>query len=352
MKRRQFNLALGGSLVALQLALVTGCKGEAPLASVELAPDHPDARRALDQLSESLSGIDFVGPVCDRRLGEADPLGALLQRLDPADGNLIPAVQARMARDFQAGELLDIDGWKLSVSECLLLAGAARLQGLSEPRLTEASGFSDAEFIQIERWGPDATIEGEIFNPIGNGRGGFWLRVNGDVNGSMRLELDGVELATHFELGVITASLEPEYMDEVIHRPGAYELALLDKSRRLRQTVGVLTVAERPPPAILDDGTESTVFCQLGQWGPDVAVEGEAFNRQPDGAAGFWVHVGCAPRSAVLELDGVVLRTTVRPGLVTARVEHFAELGRGEHPLVLVDPVSGERLKVGDLTIQ
>jgi hypothetical protein len=245
-----------------------------------------------------------------------------------------------------------VDGWRLSYSECLLLAGAARLKGLSEPRIAGASALREAEFITVERWGPDRTIEGELFNPQSEGRAGLWLRVDGEVNGAMRLEFDGTELATHFEPGVITGSLDPAYAQEVIARPGVYELALLDKSRQQRQTVGVFTVTARPPAARLADGSVSTAFCELGEWGPQTALVGEAFNRQPDGSAAFWVHVGCAPEDAFLELDGVALPTSLRPGLATARVSHFAELKRGRHPLELVDPDSGERLRVGELTIQ
>jgi len=348
MKRREFTTVLGYGWIGLNLGLLAGCGGQ----DSAVAPVDPGARAAIDRLAGELGGIDFIGPVCDRRIGSGDPLAELLERLPRDAVSLIEAVQKRIAEDFRSDEVLEIDGWKLSRSECLLAAGAARMRGLSEARRAGEAEYRDETFMEIERWGPDNTIQGEIFNPIGNGRGGFWLRVNGPVNGSMRLVLDGVELATHFEPGVITASLEPAYMDEVIATPGAYELMLIDKSRMLRQTVGVLQVSERPPMATLDDGTISTVFCEVERWGPDLAVLAEAFNRQPDGSAAFWVRIGCAPNTAVLQLDGVELATTVRPGLVTARVPHYAELERGQHPVVIFDPDSGERLTIGNLEIQ
>ena len=86
---------------------------------------------------------------------------------------------------------------------------------------------------------------------------------------------------------------------------------------------------------------------------PLSAVVGEAFNRQPDGSAGFWLHIGCAPKSAVMVLDGVELPTTVRSDMmITARVEHFASLERGQYPLVLLDRASGEKLPIGSLAVQ
>jgi len=352
MKRREFNRALGGSVIALQLGLLAGCgRSDAPVVLAGSVQD-ANARAALDEVAGSLSGIEFVGPVCDRRLAVSDPLGVLLEELRSQSGSVLDALRASFAMDFERSDVVEIDGWRLSRSECLLLAGAARLQGLSEARAASAGGFRDEAFIDIELWGPDRTIEGEIFNPIGNGRGGFWLRVNGQVNGSMRLQLDGVELATHFEPGVITASLEPDYMDRIIAQPGVYELVLLDKSRRLRQSVGFLTVAARPSMAVLADGSTSKVFCALEGWGPQTAVLGEAFNRQPDGIAAFWVRIGCASREAVLMLDEVALPTTVRSDLVTARVPHHADLGRGHHTLELFDRASGELLEIGTLEIQ
>lgn len=350
MKRREFNGMLGFGLIGMNLGLLAGCGGE-DSASTVANPD-TDPRGVLQSLATELRGIDFIGPVCDRRLAVADPIGELLNRL-PLDGrSMLEAIEIRYAEDFRTGEIIEIDGWKLSRSECLLAAAAARMQGLSEARLAVASGYQDSRFMEIEHWGPNVTTQGDIFNPIGNGRGGFWLRVNSPVNGSMRLVLDGVVLATHFEPGVITASLEPDYMDQIIAEPGVYELALVDESRKLRQSVGMLTVKERPPMATLEDGRVSTVFCEVDRWGPAQAVVDEAFNRQPDGSAAFWVRIGCAPRESVLLLDGVELATMVRSDLVTARVPHYADLERGYHSLVLVDPGSGERLTIGALEVQ
>lgn len=352
MKRREFNRLVGGSVVAAQLGLLADWGRGDDVAEPASAAGAAELRAALDKLAESLAGIEYIGPVCDRRLGVADPLGELLEIIDGYRGTLVEALRTQFSKDFGSGDVVDIDGWRLSRSECLLVAGSARLKGLSEAQTASAGEFRDQKFIDIEKWGPDRTVEGQIFNPIGNGRGGFWLRVNGQVNGSMRLELDGVEMTTHFEPGVITASLEPDFMDRIIGKPGIYELALVDKSRRLRQTVGFLTVAERPPMATLADGSTSTVFCTVDRWGPSQAVAGEAFNRQPDGSAAFWVRIGCAPPGAVLVLDGVELPTVVRSELVTARVPHFADLPRGQYPLELFDRASGERLLIGALEIQ
>jgi len=351
MKRREVTKAVAYGWVGLQFGLLAGC-GEREGSQLAISPADGKALQYLRHLASELRGVEFVAPVCFRRLQVEEPLERLLASLSADAETVVDALRYRVARDYEEGRVVDIDGWKLSRGECLLLAGAAEVQGLAEASELPAQPFVEQPFMDIESWGPKRTIKGEIFNPIGNGRGGFWMRISSPVNGSMRLVLGGQELATHFEPGVITASLEPDYMERIISSPGVHELVLVDKSRQLRQQVGFLTVVERPPMATRADGSTSEVFCEAGSWGPDRAVEGEAFNRQPDGAAGFWVHIGCAPRTSVLTLDGIDLPTSVQSGLVTARVEHFEELGRGEHAVAIHDPASGETLAIGNLVVQ
>lgn len=350
MKRREFTRSLGYTWIGLNFSLLLGCRDDHP--AFEIGPSDAGAIGALESLAGDLKGVEFVAPVCARRVEASAPLQQLRASLPEDSENLLEALRVQVAADFDSGRIVDIDGWKISLSECLLLAGAAQVQGLTSASVLAEKPFREQDFMTIELWGPDRSLQGEIFNPVGNGRGGFWLRVASPVNGSMRLLLDGRELATHFEPGVITASLDPDFMQEVIAEPGVHELVLIDKSRRLQQSVGFLEVVERPPMATLPDGSRSSVFCEPGSWGPRTAVVGEPFNRQPDGSAGLWLHIGCAPDSAVLVLDGVELPTTVRSDMLTARVEHFAQMERGEYPLIIRDRESGEKLPVGNLTIQ
>lgn len=349
---RRTLLQLGGlSFVGLQLGLLAGCEKQAESA-LATAVDSPRAEKALRELAASLAGIEFVGPVCRREFPDEDTTRILLERLDgTGDRSLEEALGQRIARDHRDGERIDIGGWQLASTECLLLAVAARTQGLGEPRRAEMPDLRFESFAEIERWGPKETIEGEIFNPIGNGRGGFWVRIDEPVPGSTRLVLDGVELATHFEPGVVTASLEPGYMDEIIAEPGMHELMMVDTARNVAQRVGHLTVRPMPPAATLDNGRKSEVFCEIERWGPDHAPQGQAFNEQPDGSAAFWVRIGCAPESAELVLGDTALPTTVRSGIVTARVPHYDQLSVGGHTLVLRDQASGEKLTLGTLTI-
>ena len=347
MRRRTLLQTAGLSFVGLQLGLLSGCGGDTDPA-LDHAPSEEGAMKALRQLAARLEGIEFVGPVCASEINDPAPLATLLERLQTTSATTLElALLTSIENDFTEGERIDIAGWQLSRTECLLLAAAAAEQGLSEPQRSERGKLIFEDFAQIEHWGPEETIEGEIFNPIGNGRGGFWVRVADSVPGSTRLVLDGVELATHFEPGVVTASLEPDYMEQVIAKPGMYPLLMVDTARNIAQKIGYLTVRPRPPAAKLADGSESKVFCQVERWGPDHANQGQAFNEQPDGSAAFWIRIGCAPESARVLLDGNVLPTTVRTGLVTARVPDYGNLSRGDHELTLHDPESGERLGIG-----
>jgi hypothetical protein len=351
MRRRALLKTTGLTVIGLQFGLLAGCSDEAvdPLA---IAPSDPGAPAALRALAARLEGIDFVGPVCVDELGEAEPLDTLLARLRQTSGaSLEDALSSALEEDFATGDRLDIAGWQLARTECLLLAAAATAQGLREPARAERSDLRFEDFAAIEGWGPDETIEGEIFNPIGNGRGGFWIRVADTVPGSTRLVLDGVELATHFEPGVVTASLDPDHMERVVATPGMVPLLMVDTARNIAQRVGYLTVRPRPPAATLADGSRSEVFCEVERWGPDHAPQGQAFNEQPDGSAAFWVRIGCAPAGAVLVLDGTPLETSVRTGLVSARVPHYAELAAGDHRLQLRDPASGEILDIGTFRV-
>lgn len=351
MQRRTLLQTGGLSLVALQFGLLTGCDRHEGSALVTPISDSK-ASDALREIASSLEGIDFIGPICADEFPDADLVGQLHTRLSDSGETLLgEALSTRIALDFSQADQIDISGWQLARTECMLLALAARQRGLSQPVRQDQPTLSFEDFVEIDRWGPQETIEGEIFNPVGEGRGAFWVRTNHPVPGSVRLVLDGVELATHFQPGVVTASLAPDHVEQVIAEPGMHSLVMVDTARNIAQRVGYLTVRARPEAAILDNGEVSTVFCVVERWGPDHAVQGEAFNQQPDGGAAVWVRIGCAPESAQLVLGDVTLPTTVGSSAVTARVPHFADLKLGDHVLRIEDPSTKEALTIGTLRI-
>lgn len=353
MQRRWLLKSTGLALIGLQTATLTGCNRSTETAQSAQQPQSDQVvdlspRGQLDEIASNLEGVEFVGPVCVDETMANDPLAELLERL-PASSSM--AITERfsnsMALDYANNEVFDIGGWQLSRSECLLLAGAALAQGLREPTQSREQNLVFEDFVNVERWGPDETIEGEIFNEVGDGRGAFWVRVAEPVPASTRMVLGETTLATHFEPGVMTASLEPTHTQSIISSPGMHQLVMVDIATNRAQVLGHLTVRRKPPAAILADGRTSSVFCEVERWGPDHAPLGQAFNEQPDGSAAFWVRIGCAPETAVLELDSRPLPTTVRSGLVTARVPFYADLSTDDHSLAIYDQESGERLQIG-----
>jgi len=351
---RRDLIRLGGmALVTHPMALLTGC-GESVPPDPFARPGDPAASAALRAMMQSLDGIAYFGPVCRASEGGSRSLAQLEDLLQGrSEDSLIAALQNLMAEDFSGGRTAEIDGWVMSRTECLIAAAAAKAQGLREASEATPDTYAEAVIAAVIDWGPQSTFTGVLFNPVGNGRGGFWVRIEDSVPGSVRLALGAKEIVTHFQPGVVTGSLEPEFMDQVLSQPAAYPLQLRDRARRLQQTLGDFVVTAPPAMALLPDGTHSSVFCEIGAWGPQAVAQGAAFNEQADGSAAIWVAIGCmAPVDVQLLLAGEALPTDRHLELVTARVPHYASLARGTHELWLVDERSGERLQVGLLQVQ
>jgi len=349
MKRRDFLLASGALGLGLTQPLLFGCaqRGESAL-QVEVAGEA--AADALRRLAAAMQGVGFVGPTCRQRLAldSVELTQALLQRLRATgQARLGDALHAVIAEDFARAEIEDIAGWQLSRSECLLAALAAHEQGLQTAQTYGLADIRDGVFVQIDNWGPQSTVRGQVFNRQPDGHGGIWIRAY-NAPAATQLWFENTPLYTIVGPEVLTSGLHGDLLEEVIQTPGSYRLSLVDPIQRLRQPLGTFIVEEAKPLAVLVDGSMSTVFCQVEGWGPDSTKAGEVFNPQPSGSAAFWVRIGCAPGTAQLLLGDWPLITTVHSGLVTAQVPNFAELGPGVYPLLLHDHDSGERLLIGE----
>lgn len=350
--RRDFVRSGGLVLIGLKTGLLVGCRRDRPPALDTPLAD-ADLEAALRSLAGEFSGIDFVGPQCLIGI-EPDRLAPdLVEALRDTGADVLGgAIQAATRADFAEGRIRDLADWQLSETECALAALAAMVQGLDTPVLAESGAMTELEFVEVERWGPRETYQHRVFNPQPNGGGGFWVQFVGDAPGSTRLAVNGEELQTHVGAQVITAGLDADEIQALIAEPGRYSITLVDKARGRIQTLGHFKVHPEAESAVLQDGSVSEVFCEVERWGPKYTDRGDAFNEQPDGSSGFWVRIGCAPGNARLELAGRRLPTTVRTGLVTARVDFYADLEPGTHELRLIDPDSGERLMVGEFAVR
>lgn len=343
MDRREFFSV--PALLLAPAAWLTGCSESLPEVA-RLPPDHPEAEAALRMLARDLRGVGYIGPVCLQRRRNASA-GALLQLLRHSGATTLEAaLQSVIAADFREGRVEDVAGWQLSATECELAALAALEQDLVVPETYDLEQWTEATLVEVRGWGPQGTTMGEVFNPQADGHAGIWIQAD-DAPASIQFSFAGRLRATTVFPDVITSGLAGDLLEEIIHVPGEYPVALVDTSRGLIQSLGTFVVRAPPRPAVLEDGRPSTVFCSINGWGPNTAEAGEAFNRQPNGMAAFWVRTDCAPATARLVLDDVPLPSTVTSNTVTARVPHYAELEPGDLVLRLHDPASNESLKVG-----
>ena len=343
MDRREFLSV--PALLLVPAGWLAGCSESLPEVA-QLAPDHRGAEAALRTLARHLRGVNYVGPVCLQRRPDAGAR-ALLEPLRRSGApTLEAALQSVIAADFREGRVEDVAGWQLSATECELAALAALEQGLTVPSTYDLEQWTEGTLVEVRGWGPQATTAGEMFNPQPDGHAGIWIQAD-NAPASVQFWFAGRLRATAVFPNVITSGLAGDLLEEVIHTPGEYPVALVDTSRGLTQSLGTFVVRAPPRPALLEDGRTSKIFCTVDGWGPHYAGAGEAFNRQPNGVAAFWVRTDCAPATARLVLDDVPLPTTVTPNTVTAQVPHYAQLGPGTWPLRLHDPDTNEWLDVG-----
>jgi len=340
--------SIRGSLLLGSWPLLSACREE----SSQALP-----RQSLGDYASAMLAISFIGPTCIERSGfdagtsDAQVIselnGALQARIDQTapDSEIPEALDALIRSDFEAGRLVEVDGWQLSATECSLAALAAAIQGIRSPQTPQPDEVRLGTVAKIVDWGPRSTLQGKKFNEQADGHCGLWFKTEG-APASTAVLFDGVPQATQIYPDLLTSGISGQQMHEVLSHPGVYPVELLDRSRQIRQPVGEFEVV--PSAASVAPGQAAA--CGIFTWGPTTAAAGQPFNEQPGGASAFWVKTDCAVTGAVLELDGEPLKTTLYPQKLTASVPAGHKLGPGEHPLTLLLP-GGERLPVGMLRV-
>ena len=320
--RRTFILGMGAGSVVTMGSLSWFWR--APPLSLE---------QQLDGLLMELRGISrSVEIVRATRSGNHDSYRWLLDRLHSSGGagSINDRLQTLIKQDFSSGQLCELDGWKLSETECALIAAATTAR-------TYKPEAADLPWLSVDDWGPRTTTRGVVFNPQTDGHGGIWFRATGDVS-TTRVHFAGVELpVTASEFG-FTIGLHDPALGQLVHAAGEHEIWAHDFRSDRRQLLGVFRVL-----AGQDD-------CRVLDWGPQCTKPGTAFNQQPDGDSAFWVRLSCTASSATLVLGDVPLPTTCREDLVTARVAEGGQLTAGQHVLNLRF-ADGRSLTVGAFTV-
>jgi hypothetical protein len=359
LNRRQLIVAAARSSVLLSGAFALAACSETDSAAVALPAAEPDS---LDEYTRQMQAISYVGVVCLEKIGyrEDQPTEAikadLEQRLladlaDPAgQATISDTVDRAIRNDFSAGRIVEVDGWQLSETECRLAALAAAQQGFETAQVPEGPKERYAEFVEVEAWGPQATVQGQAFNEQPDGHSGIWVKAAG-APASVVLQFDGKTQGTQVYAGHLTSGLRGEYIHEVIDTPGVYRVELYDKATLTRQVLGDFTVNASGDQS-QKVSEDQLAACKINSWGPNKGKAGEAFNRQPSGASAFWVRTNCAANGSQMLLDGAALKTTVHKDLLTAKVPNGHRLEAGSHELDLRVGNGPQVLKVGTLVIE
>ena len=282
-------------------------------------------------------------------------MDVFLARLPPSEAALSAAIAASVRRDFAKGELCDVDGWRLSLTECQL-AGMRRLAlqaGLIDPGEVTAETdtvYTLGQIALVESWGPRHTRKDQPFNTQLDGHSGMWFKVAG-APAHARIMIDGRIARTLVSEKAMSSGLHGSEQERILSRPGNYEIALVDPIRKIKQPIGLFEVRDTAPGKA-GHARSKVSFCEVQKWGPRKTRAGVAANEQSDGSMGLWLHTDCLPRGVQLLFGDDPLAYRRKKTGLTAPVP-LALLGApGRVPLSLYHAESGEKLVFGHLVIE
>ncbi len=266
-----------------------------------------------------------------------------------AAGPFAQVLSEAIRSDFRDRRLCDADRWIVSETECQV--AALRLLVLGKDAEPEPISYTDGTIVEVEDWGPREAEQGAPFNVQRDGHSGLWIKARRAPDW-VRFEIEGSRVPTVVSENVITTGLYGTLQDQVLSKAGTYPVFLVDEMAHVRQHFGDFIVTPRAERILRADGTRSSYFCPISDWGPREIVAGEPANPQPDGAEGIWIKTACAPANTRIVFDGTPLTTTVRKGLVTARVPAAHITTARSIKVQLRESESGEVLEVGNFVIQ
>ena len=163
---------------------------------------------------------------------------------------LLLAIRERLARDFDTGELCQVDGWLLSRTECGLAAMAfvfLRDGGQIEAHAMVPDGplahLPLVWFGKVERWGPQSTPAGRPFNPQSSGESALWFHFDELEALSYEIFIDGQKTRTVLKQAgrFAVANLGKRRTMDLVSKSGTYPVHLVEPSRG-KQFVGYFHV--------------------------------------------------------------------------------------------------------------
>lgn len=371
-KRRDFivaGISAGGTALAFQFLGNEPSPGQssAPVAVPELSAEFAiDAGlgQPMNALLQSMTDTDALGRAW---LNEqpARPtltqLGAVLAKhIDIKAPDIALASAKRIQEEFEQDQVCEIEGWRLSLTECQLAglrvlaidANPANAALVEARRNNEGNrSYTIGEIAPLKNWGPRKTLQGESFNIQSDGHSGLWFQIEG-APARAQIMIDDEIVKTNIGSEVVTSGLFGEMQKRILSTPGEYQIALVDPVKRIKQPLGTLVVEKSPSydaeghPGVKDG------YCPVTKWGPQQTRAGVAENEQPDGSMGVWVHMECFPKDATLRFgDDPLPLNRQQFGFTTSIPLPLIE-SPGEKPLVLMSPGAGTELTIGHIVIE
>lgn len=345
LERRAFNrYLLTGLAGGMGIGFAVGRYGM-PVDS-EAAP--VPAVEALRATADAAVGIHLIGLAIDelQQLSLAGSERLLLDRLELEQTeairapDLIVGLDAAIRRDYAEGRLAPTGEFLLSETEQLFIGYALVRQGLHEVAYTPSQPeVRDGIIAQPARFGPKFTVVGQIFNEQPDGHGGLWVLAENTPPGTV-ITINDKIIKTTRKQKALTGAVYDEHLQALISKPARHAVALLVPETGVRQVIGELEVRPRPPAAELEDGSPSTVFCEIEKWSASQAAEGDKIR----------IKTLCGPRSSAIYIGDTALTTRVLPAAIEGQFSR-AMFSPGEYSLRLVDTLSGESVSLGSLNI-
>ncbi len=326
----------------------------------ELTLSSAVGKACLENLEASQRSPEALSEALRRRLSSG-------LRIRGADKQkLIEGLSQAIREDFASRrDVLSVEGWYLSLTECRVAAlGHLLDDGADKASTGGGREYRDAELLEVSRWGPRSTEKGQPFNLQSDGASAFWVRAT-RVPNDLVLFLGPVELRTTLGDERLSGALTPENADRILEHPGTYPVTLVSHRRRLRQTIGEFEVVDRPgAQGEGESGTAPLDRYRLGSvaaisnWGPRSTRRNMPFNVQSDGGSAFWIDVDLKGEHGEFQLflGPHALRTrtsrTVISGSLSPELAGDVLQEAGTLPLFLTEVGFQVKQKVGDFRIE
>jgi len=162
-------------------------------------------------------------------------------------------VRHLVALDFERGELCDVDGWQLSLTECRLagLAFLFRQQGGYVAQPLPSSGdplepLPNWRVTEVGHWGPRSSLVNEPFNVQSDGYSALWFHVDEIDRYAYKIYVGSFAARTvvNTKAKLISASLAPQHTQQVVSKAGEVAVHLVDPARG-KQLIGHFSVRSR-----------------------------------------------------------------------------------------------------------